>query len=116
MLYAATLFKLRVGSGLWSGYIDVYCRYAWPVNGVDDFRVAPFHVLAGHGGVFTDRKRGRHLELSEQLVTAAPDFIKRTDRHAVDMTDAESEQSACARWEGTTAAGREAMVMSRWAP
>lgn len=92
-------------------YIDAYRRYVWPVNSVDDLRLAPFHVLAGESGVFTDREHSWHLDLCDQLVAAAPDFIKRTERRVVEVTDAASEQSACAWWEELTAAGGEGMVV-----
>ena len=36
-------------------YVDAYRRYVWPVNGVADLRLAPFHVLAAETGVFIDR-------------------------------------------------------------
>ena len=34
----------------------------WPVDVVDDLRLAPFHVLAAEGGVFVDRDHAWHLE------------------------------------------------------
>jgi polynucleotide kinase-phosphatase len=92
-------------------YIDAYRRYVWPVHGVEDLRLAPFHVLAADTGVFTDREHSWHLELCDQLASAAPDFIKRTDRRVVDVTDPDSERSACAWWEELTAAGGEGIVV-----
>jgi protein phosphatase len=44
-------------------------------------------------------------------VAAAPDFIKRTDRRVVDVTNVDSEQSACAWWEEMTETGGEGMVV-----
>ena len=32
-------------------YVDSYRRYCWPVDSVDDLRLAPFQVLAGEGKV-----------------------------------------------------------------
>jgi protein phosphatase len=108
---AELLAAERARLGHVNRYIDAYRRYVWPVNGVEDLRLAPFHVLAADSGVFADREHGWHLELCDQLVAAAPDFILRTDRRVVDLTDAESERSAAAWWEDLTAAGGEGMVV-----
>ena len=35
-------------------YIDAYRRYCWPVTSLDDFKLAPFHVLATEGRVHDD--------------------------------------------------------------
>jgi protein phosphatase len=92
-------------------YVDAYRRYVRPVNGVEDLRLAPFHVLAAEGRAFTDRAHTWHLDLCDRLVAAAPDALKRTDRLTVDVTDTGSEQAACAWWEELTAAGGEGMVV-----
>ena len=92
-------------------YADAYRRYVWPVSGVADLRVAPFHVLAAETGVFTDREHGWHLELCDRLVAADPDWIKRTDRRIVDVTDEPSQAEATAWWEEMTGAGGEGMVV-----
>ena len=68
-------------------YIDAYSRYVWPVDGVDDLRFAPFHVLAAESGAFADRDHAWHLERCDALVAADPDWIRRTDRRFVDLTD-----------------------------
>ncbi len=34
-------------------YVDAYRHYVWPVNGVADLRLAPFHILAGETGVYS---------------------------------------------------------------
>ena len=92
-------------------YADAYRRYVWPVSGVADLRIAPFHVLAAETGVFTDREHGWHLELCDRLVAADPDWIKRTDRRIVDVTDEPSQAEATAWWEEMTGAGGEGMVV-----
>lgn len=92
-------------------YVDAYRRYVWPVRGIDDLRVAPFHVLAAEDAVLTDREHTWHLDMCDRLVTAAPEVITRTDRRVVDVTDPASEQVACDWWEGLTGAGGEGMVV-----
>ena len=36
-------------------YIEAYRRYCWPVNSVNDLKLAPFHLLATEGAVHTDK-------------------------------------------------------------
>jgi protein phosphatase len=92
-------------------YVDAYRRYVWPVTGVSDLRLAPFHVLAAETGVFIDRGHTWHLERCDQLVAAAPDWFQATGRRAVDVTDAEDQAGGVAWWEELTASGGEGMVV-----
>ena len=86
-------------------------RYVWAVNGLEDLRLAPFHILAAESGAFAGRDHGWHLEHCDALVAADPDWIRRTDRRVVDVTDPASEAEATAWWEALTAAGGEGMVV-----
>jgi protein phosphatase len=92
-------------------YIEAYRRYVWPVTGVADLRLAPFHLLAAETGVFVDRDHSWHLDLCDRLASADPEWFVRTDRRVVDVTDAESESAAGAWWEELTGAGGEGMVV-----
>lgn len=92
-------------------YIDAYRRYVWPVSGVADLKLAPFHILAAETGVFVDREHFWHMDRADQLVAADPDWFKRTDRRAVDVTDADSQAAGAAWWEQLTATGGEGMVV-----
>ena len=92
-------------------YVDAYRRYVWPVEGVPDLRLAPFHVLAAQSGVFADRDHAWHLERCDRLVAADPGWLQATGRRAVDVTDPASEAAAVAWWEELTAGGGEGMVV-----
>ena len=92
-------------------YGDAYRRYVWPVAGLEDLRLAPFHVLAAESGAFAGRDHAWHLEHCDALVAADPDWIRRTDRRVVEVTDPESELAATAWWEAMTADGGEGMVV-----
>jgi protein phosphatase len=37
-------------------YVDAYREYCWPVNSIDDLKLAPFHILATEGKVHFDKK------------------------------------------------------------
>jgi protein phosphatase len=92
-------------------YVDAYRRYVWPMSGVADLRLAPFHVLAAETGVFIDRDHAWHMDRCDQLVAADPDWFKRTDRRVVDVTGTDSQAAGAAWWEELTAAGGEGMVV-----
>jgi protein phosphatase len=92
-------------------YVDAYRRYVWPVAGVADLRLAPFHLLAAEGRTFVEREHAWHLERIDRLVTASPDWIRRTDRRFVALADPDSRAVATAWWEEMTGAGGEGMVV-----
>jgi len=92
-------------------YVDAYRRYVWPVRGIADLRLAPFHVLAAETGVFVERDHAWHLALCDRLVAADPEWLQPTGRLAVDVTDMQDEARGIAWWEQLTAAGGEGMVV-----
>jgi protein phosphatase len=92
-------------------YVDAYRRYVWPVAGIEDLRLAPFHLLAAEGEAFVERPHAWHLERCDRLVDAAPDWFRRTGRRSVDLADPASRAEAVAWWEELTGAGGEGMVV-----
>jgi protein phosphatase len=92
-------------------YTAAYRRYLWPVHGVADLKLAPFHVLAGETGVYVDRDHSWHLERCDQLLAADPEWFKRTDRRIVDVTDMDSQAAGSAWWQQLTEGGGEGMVV-----
>jgi protein phosphatase len=87
-------------------YVQAYERY---VGG--ELRVAPFHVLAAESAAFADREHAWHLERCDALAVADPEWIVRTERRFVDVTDPAQEAEATAWWEQLTAGGGEGMVV-----
>jgi len=92
-------------------YIDAYRRYVWPVQSVADLRLAPFHVLAAETGVFIDRGHDWHLGLCDKLVEADPEWLTKTGRLAVDVTDPDSQAAGITWWQQLTSTGGEGMVV-----
>ncbi len=92
-------------------YIDSYRRYVWPVDSIDDLRIAPFNVLAGETGVHIDRDHSWHLDLCDRLVTADPGWFTTTDRLIVDVNDPETESAGITWWHQLTSTGGEGMVV-----
>jgi len=87
-------------------YVAAYEHYTQ-----GELRIAPFHVLAAESGVFASREHAWHLERCDALAAADPEFIVRTERRFVDVTDPESEAETTAWWEALTSGGGEGMVV-----
>ncbi len=94
-----------------TAYRDAYRRYCWDVDGLHGYRLAPFHVLAHEGGFNLARDHLWHLAIIDRLCAADADFIKTTQRRAIDLGDAAQVADATAWWETETIAGMEGMVV-----
>ncbi len=92
-------------------FVDAYGQYCWTSAGIDDLRLAPFHVLASERNVGLARDHRWHLGLIERLAAADPGLIRRTQHCFVDLSDEASVAAAVAWWEALTAAGGEGMVL-----
>ena len=84
--------------------------YAWPVAGLDDLKIAPFHLLASEGKVHADRPHLWHLEQLARLAACDPLF-KATATRMVDLASEADEAAAVAWWLELTAHGAEGMVV-----
>ena len=43
-------------------FVAAYRQYCWPVEPLDDLKLAPFHLLATEGHVHTDKNHVWHME------------------------------------------------------
>ena len=89
-------------------YVAAYRRYCWPVNSVDDLKVAPFHLLATEGAVHGDKSNEWHMQTLARL---AGGIVIATPFQVIDVTIPESEAAATRWWEELTARGGEGMVV-----
>jgi protein phosphatase len=91
-----------------AAYRDAYRRYCWPVNSVNDLRLAPFHQLASEGRVYTDRDHVWHMQMLSRL---SGGVLQQTPTVEVNLADAGQRQAATEWWEALTASGGEGMVV-----
>ncbi len=89
-------------------YVAAYRRYCWPVNSVDDLKLAPFHLLATEGKVHVDKPNDWHMQTLARL--AGGIFIA-TPFQVVEVTNPDSEAAAVRWWEELTGRGGEGMVV-----
>lgn len=95
-------------------YVAVYGGYVWPVSGIADVRLAPFHLLASEGAVHVDKPHRWHLETLSRLAAgndADPPFLITTANLDVDLNDEQSVRAGISWWEDLTASGGEGMVV-----
>jgi protein phosphatase len=92
-------------------YAQAWAPYVWPVTGVDDLRVAPFHLLASEGRVWFDQDHAWHMGLADRLGAAGQAVVAPTQWRVVDLADPAACAEAAAWWEQLTAAGGEGMVV-----
>jgi protein phosphatase len=92
-------------------YVDAYRHYCWPVRGVEDIRLAPFHVLATESAVHTDKSHVWHLATLAELSSADPRLLLATPYRTAQLSDANATADVVAWWESMTAKGGEGMVV-----
>jgi protein phosphatase len=92
-------------------YGHAFTPYVWPVGGVGDLRLAPFHLLASEGRVWFDRDHVWHMSLAGRLAAAGEKIITPTRWRTVALNDEAAVQDAIAWWEALTAKGGEGMVV-----
>jgi protein phosphatase len=92
-------------------YVREYRQYCWPVNSLDDLKLAPFHLLASESAVHMDRRHTWHMEMLAKLCQADKRLLLPTPFQLVDLNDSASCDAAIAWWTDMTSAGREGIVV-----
>jgi protein phosphatase len=90
-------------------FVTAYRQYCWPVNSLEDYKLAPFHLLASEGKLHTDKPHVWHMETLAKL--AVDPLILATRHRVVDLQDEASVNAATQWWLEMTAAGGEGMVV-----
>lgn len=92
-------------------YIDAYREYCWTVKSTDDFRIAPFHILACEGRVFSGEKHVWHMETIKKYITGADPVFMETPYLCVDTEEEASVENGVNWWLSLTGSGGEGMVV-----
>lgn len=106
-----TLDKYAIKHRSVSKFRDAYRNYCWDVKGIEDYKLAPFHILATEGNVHTDKSHDWHMENIATLCDADPKIFRKTKCKMVDLTDEVSIQEAIDWWKQLTSSGGEGMVV-----
>lgn len=105
----AARYKQRLDAA--NRYVDSYRRYCWPVESVDDLKLAPFHLLATEGHVHVQKDHVWHMEKLRELCAAGDGLLFATPYKQVDVTNPENAEEATRWWEELTGKGGEGMVV-----
>lgn len=86
----ALLRRFSERSEMMHKYVDAYREYCWPVNSIDDLKLAPFHILATEGRVHSEKNHLWHMDTIAKYCTQDDKLIMATNYILVDVTDPES--------------------------
>lgn len=92
-------------------FVASYRHYCWPVQSLDDLRLAPFHLLASEGKVHADKDHQWHMTMLARLARETDPLLFTTAYKTVDVTDADSQTAGVAWWLDMTGRGGEGMVV-----
>jgi protein phosphatase len=90
-------------------YIDAYRNYCWPVESLDDLKLAPFHLLATEGAAHIDKDHLWHMDTLSKLT--GDNLLIATAYRTIDLTDPASQEAGIAWWDEMTNRGGEGMVV-----
>jgi len=91
--------------------VSAYRQYCWPVQSLNDLKLAPFHLMATEGKVHTDQDHVWHMETLAAICRHDPAMLMTTPFKVVDLTDPESQQQGVDWWLKLTSRGGEGMVV-----
>ena len=92
-------------------YIKAYREYCWTVKNIDDFRIAPFHILACEGRVFSEETHQWHMETIKKYIVGPDPIFMETPYLCVDTENEISVVNAVNWWLTLTKNGGEGMVV-----
>jgi len=92
-------------------YIDAYRRYCWDVKSADDYRIAPFHILATENKTWNTENHITHMETIKKYMTGIDQIFIATKYLQIDLLDEESIKKGIEWWEELTFSGGEGMVV-----
>ncbi len=109
--YAEVVERVATRTGMARRFVSAYRQYCWRVVGIDDLKLAPFHLLATEGSVHVDRDHLWHMETLRRIAEADGSVVTATPYRMVDVTDPASEAEGVSWWEELTGRGGEGMVV-----
>lgn len=92
-------------------FVESYRHYCWSVESVDDFKLAPFHVLATEGRVHVQQNHEWHMQTLAKVCEQDAQILLATPHRTVDVTDLDQVASATDWWTELTERGGEGMVV-----
>jgi protein phosphatase len=92
-------------------FVEAYRPYCWPVEKLEDYKLAPFQLLAAEGQVYTHETHLWQMMTLAELAAADPDLIRATAWKRVQFAEPDSVEAAIQWWLELTSSGGEGMVI-----
>jgi protein phosphatase len=92
-------------------YTTAYRQYCWTVNSIDDFKFAPFHILATEGKVHTDKTHLWHLNQIAKFCQVDSNLLLATNYQVINLLHGEQIDRGVNWWLDLTQKGSEGMVV-----
>jgi protein phosphatase len=107
----AVVSRMTAQASAINKFVTAYRQYCWPVNSIEDYKLAPFHIMASEGKVHTDRPHTWHMDTLATVCQADPAILLATRYKVVELADPASEAEGIAWWTEMAANGGEGMVV-----
>lgn len=92
-------------------YVEAYRHYCWEVSSLEDYKLAPFHILATENQVHTDKDHAWQMENIAELCEGDTQILFKTPYKVINLNSEEERNQAISWWEDLTAKGGEGMVI-----
>lgn len=103
--------RMRARADAATRYVDAYRRYCWPVNSLEDYKIAPFHIMATEGAVHVDRPHSWHMTTLAAACAEDPGVLRITPWLTLDPTSPEDVARGTEWWLEHVGRGGEGMVI-----
>jgi protein phosphatase len=87
-----------------------YSQYCWEVNSLEDYKIAPFHILATEGQTHTNRDHEWHMKTIANIAKQDSLLIA-TAYKIIDLDDEKTIGDVVKWWDDLTGKGGEGMVV-----
>ncbi|HEX5153220.1 MAG TPA: polynucleotide kinase-phosphatase [Parafilimonas sp.] len=92
-------------------YVKAYQNYCWPADTIDDYKLAPFHILATNGQVHIDKTHQWHMENIATICKGDTKLFLATPHIIVNLNEQAGYNEAVNWWLDLTSKGGEGMVV-----
>lgn len=91
-------------------FVNSYRNYCWSIGSLDDFKLAPFHILATEGRVHVQQNHPWHMEKLAGICSHDSQLLRATPSRVVDVTNPDQVENAVRWWLDLTERGGEGTV------
>ena len=87
---------------------EVFQKYCWEINDIEQIQIAPFHVLAHSNETFFHKPHTWHMKMNKEFAAMDNLFVE-TEYMVID--DTASEEAVIKWWDAITSDGHEGIVI-----